>query len=209
MKLYAIAALLALSGLSVLVGYGTNNAALESLYLGIPSMRPFCALCFLVSGILLWAMSQEIRHRGSKLCQVMIAGSSLFIINVVLFALWTLVFGRILLAEDFLLGLNNAELTTVIQHTPTLGSGSVFFLFALAGLAVVFNTVNMTRRLKPLGILTIVMSVTAIAGRYLGVPVLYYSFHGLYGMPLISSYLHLISGVALFLLCKEVTKAHG
>ncbi len=157
------------------------------------------ALGFFLSSIILLLISY---HHRTNVKDILLAGSTLFLLLIMLSILASMLTGILLGIETLF-----AEKTVggIIHGRPSIGTIAAFLLIAIMGFVRLYVHTGIPCRL--VGIALCIIGGVALFGTAAGTPLLYYRGFGSAGMPVFSAVLFILLGAGL-LNCRCYAKEH-
>lgn len=189
-------------GLLVMIGWIYDIEFIKSVAPGLVTMKFVTALCFVLSGLLLYGIVLA-RGKKSYFIQSLLPLLSLLIFFFMGSLLMLFIFNIQLGIENlFVRELSGAALTSV-PGRPSLATVVAFILVAIAGIVISYK--EQTTVLEIIGVILVIISLVAVAGYIFDVPGLYY-YVELFStaMALHTAVLFGLIGLGLFLAARPV-----
>jgi len=196
-----------LAGLTVMFGWFFDITVLKSILPGWVTMKFITAVCFLISGMLIFLFALK---NKSETSETLILALSFLLLLLMISFLFSLFFGISTGIESFFIKEDINAVRTSVPGVPAVPTMVCFILIGLAGLFYLANNNNNNNNLiKPffiLGISTTFIGGVAILGYGFSLPQLYYSFPGFTAMAFPTALLFVLIGISLILTAKENKK---
>lgn len=192
--------IVAIAGIAVMAGWAFDIGVLKSILPGWVTMKFNTALCFFLSGILLYAMAKYL-ETGSGIAQVFVIVTAFCItLFMAIFLIATLLGLNSGLDKLFVHEKEVAPLT-IVSGTPSLATMIDFLLIAAAGFLVALNVKRLMWTVTCIGWILTVTGGVAVIGYLVHTPVLYYYISGFSAaMACHTAVLFVLTGVCLVLL---------
>ncbi len=192
--------LVSLTGVLVMLGWIFDIGVLKSIHPSWISMKFDTALCFFLSGIMLFYIFKA-QEGEFDMAQIVISTCALMIIllmGILFFASFLKVQTGI---EHLFLGEPSGGVKTVIPGRPSMPTMLNFLLLALAGMLSILHVRRLRLSLLIIGILVAAVGLVAVTGYLIDFPVLYYYIAGVNSaMALHTALLFVLLGVGLICL---------
>jgi len=195
-----IAVLSILVGIMVIVGWFFDIGYLVSIFPGWPAMEFISAICFIFSGIIIFAIEREI-HDRDELSSYIASLASLVIFLFVAILLASKVFGVAVGIEELFIKEKPLAVKSVVSGQPSLFSTINFLFISICGFILLVKPKKYILFFSIMGGIVSLVAVTAILGYVLDIPYMYSYMPGLSnGMSFMSSLLFLLIGISLALM---------
>jgi len=166
-----ISAILIVAGLLVIYGWFCDSTILKSVRPGWVAMKTTTAMCFVLSGILLFILSEY--HSGykhiDKSVAYIIAGSIIYTMGLFLLAS---IFGVQVGLEDFLITEPSNAVATAIPGRPSVSTMLTFLIFAISAVSAIRKPRKNV--IKTSGWIIAAIGSVAVIGYLVNIPSLYY-----------------------------------
>ena len=195
-----LAVFVLLIGLMVVIGWIFNIGILKSILPGLVSMKFTTALCFIASGIVLYAVAEGEKESSFVIPTILPAA-----ILIILLLMATLFISAVF---SFNTGLDSifvqekaGAINTFIPGRPSIPTMFNFILIAIAG---ILTLAGFKRHLFWLGIAVLLIGSVATLGYIINQPLLYYLIIGINtAMALNTAMLFMLIGIG-FILCGKI-----
>ncbi|MBU0615477.1 MAG: hypothetical protein KJ601_05260 [Nanoarchaeota archaeon] len=198
-----IALIISLGGITVMLGWFLGIPALTSI-LPVWGTMPFStALCFFLSGIILYltCLWQQGTKKDNDMIIIMSGLIILFFMATLLISMFV---GLSTGIEDIFVKEASDAVKTNVQGRPSAGTMISFILIAIAGLLAVAKAKKTTKKLMIIGSAVTIIGTIGILGYILNLPVLYYSISDWStAMAFHTAILLTMAGIGLFILGKS------
>ena len=197
-----LAIIIMVSGILVMFGWIADIGILKSVLPQWVTMKFITALCFLLSGIILYSAA-KFKEEKADIIKIILIITGVALISLA---------GILLISSAFGAASSNAtlfykeEIGAVKTTAPGRPSIATMANFILIGIAAILTAVQKrpTRIVKYLGCLVLLLGLAAILGYILDVPALYFSFEGYStAMAFHTALLFVMWGAGIFLLEKN------
>lgn len=192
-----------LVGVAVMLGWYFDINALTSVVPGLATMKFTTAICFSLSGVMLFFMARvfegelDVSHIALSLTAFII----LLIMSVLFFSVFFEIHTGI---EDLFVVQAKESIFTVPQGQPSMGTIFNFILIGIGSILVIYDPQWCRKKLFLLGGLIAVVSLTAVVGYMINVPYLYYEADGISNaMAIHTAILFALQGSGFMLLAKD------
>jgi hypothetical protein len=194
---YCFGAVVVLAGLTVMAGWFFDVPALKSILSVWVTMKFTTAVCFTLSGFILWSIACEIKEREC-LAQVILPISTLCLFLIMFTLLASSLLGIRTGIEDLFIKENANAVNTSIPGRPSIVTMFAFCLVAAGGTITLLKPKKLKRILTVLGASVALIGSVGVLGYLFGVPALYYSVKGLSSaMACHTAILFLLLGIGL------------
>ena len=192
-----------LVGIAVMLGWYFNVGILKSILPIWPTMKFTTAICFSLSGVILFFMVRILEGEidFSRLI-VSVAVFAILLIMLILF--FSSLLGIHTGLEDLFFKESTVAVITTMPGIPSLGTMVNFILIAVSGLLVILNSQRCKKSLLVLGWVITPVALVAVVGYIINVPSLFYAFEGISNaMALHTAILFVLFGFGFILLAKD------
>lgn len=191
--------IVAFSGMLVIMGWIFDVGFLKSILPNLVAMKLSTAVCFVSSGLLLYALAKEREGQGSLFAQIFLPATSLLILLLMATFFISVIFGLNATGIDNIFVQEKAgAVNTFVPGRPSIPTMFNFILIATSGILTLSGS---KKHLFWLGLAVLIVGGVAIAGYVVNQPVLYFLIVGKNtAMALNTAILFALVGVG-FILC--------
>ena len=195
-----ISAIIIAAGIIVIVGWFINSTLLKSIRPDWVTMKTTTAMCFILSGILLYILAEyRMGHKYiDKSIAYVLAGIIIYTMGLFLIAA---IFGLQIGQEEFLITESSGAIETVIPGRPSISTMLAFLIFAVSAV----NTIRKPQpnAIKTAGWIIAALGGLAIVGYAFNIPILHYYISGVNtSMAFNTAVLFVLLGTGLIKLAK-------
>lgn len=172
-----LALFVAITGVIVVLGWIFNIGILKSILPGWVTMKFNTAVCFVLSGIILYLIAISFESKFD-IAQIFLPTIVLIIFLIMGGHLASTLLGlRLKVGELFIKEADGAVLSPV-PGRPSIATIVSFFLIAAAGILTMLNLANLKSKLRFLGWIIMIIGMVAVLGYVINAPLLYYYVEG-------------------------------
>lgn len=189
-------------GILVIVGWIFGITFFKSVFIGLTPMKFVTAICFVLTGLILFVINKIIHNRGKDFGGAPVV---LAFLSLVLVIFPAIIFTSIIFQIP--VGIEKIFVESVIHRETDLQPSSAsmlnFIIIAIVGIVAMLKTENFGGILKASGIMVGLIGLVSIIGHLFNIPMLYYEISGIsFAMAVISGPLFVLVGCGLFTLGK-------
>ena len=174
----SLSAVVSITGIVVMAGWVFDIPVLKSILPHWVTMKFSTALCFFLSGMILWLLSSLLKKQ-SDVVQVLLPAPSFVILMVMGLLLASSFLGIRSGIEDLFVKESVGAVMTTTPGRPSAGTMVCFVLIGFSGLGSVFRLHTQVPWIfKGVGTVITVLACLALLGYAFSWPVLYYSVEG-------------------------------
>lgn len=192
-----LAVFVSLAGLTVAIGWIFDVGILKSILPNLATMKFTTALCFIVSGVVLYAAAEE-QKESSFIVQMILPSAILLILLLMVTLFISTVFGFSTGLDSFFIQEKIGAVNTAVPGRPSIVTMINFIVVALAGISIL---ADFKKSLTIPGSIILLIGSVAVSGYIFNQPILYYSIAGINtAMALLTALLFMLIGIG-FILC--------
>ena len=195
-----IALIVSMSGVIVMIGWIFNIPALTSILPQFVTMKFTTAVCFVLSGIVLYLTAINVQN-NNDIAQLMSSFLSFVILLIMASLLVSVFLGIKTGMEDLFVRESPGAVKTVVPGRPALITMVNFLLIASVGLLSLFDKKNLLKVVNIFGLVTAFFGILAIIGYIADMPKLYGHFNNVStAMALHTAILFVFLGIGFFII---------
>lgn len=190
----------------VMVGWFFDIGVLKSILPGWVTMKFTTALCFFLSGLILFFIGERLKEKSS-LFQVALPIASLIILLLMTTLLTSVIVGVRTGLEDLFVKEAAGAVHTTTPGQPSAGTMTSFILVGMIGLLSSYRFQSIKILISGVGIVVAGLGMLAVVGYVVDAPLLYYTVEGWStAMAAHTAILFVITGLGLYLLNAAKTR---
>lgn len=182
MKKFTVAKLLALvviiAGIAVMIGWICNISLLKSITPSWVAMKFSTAICFVVSGIMLYSIVIGLEGNSDQ-AQIIIPAAVLIICLIMGMFFFSSFLNIRTGVEDLFVKEGASAVGSITPGRPAVSTTVGFILISIAGMLILVDSKNMQLKLKIIGSIIALIGAIAVIGYIANIPLLYYSTKGI------------------------------
>jgi hypothetical protein len=195
----AVCVLAALGGLIVVIGWIYSVPELKSFFPGLVTMKITTAICFILSGLLLFFSARFIKGKR-ELAYILIPATSLTIFLLMGVQLISVVLGVPTGIESLFIQEDINSVLTSVPGRPSVGTMVCFLVCASLGLFTLFDSLKTSKVFNLGGLTIITISLFSLFGYLINNPLFYFHYPKIStGMAFHTVVLFLIIGLGFYL----------
>ena len=192
-----------LVGIAVMLGWYLDIGILKSILPVWPSMKFTTAICFSLSGVILFFMVRIIEGEVD-LSRLMVSVAAFTILLIVLTSLFSSLLGISTGMEYLFVKESSIAIQAVGSGLPSLGTAVDFILIAFTGFLIILHPRRYVKILVVIGCIVSVIGLSAITGYIMNIPGMYYLIEDVSnGMAMHTAIVFVLFGFGFILLAKD------
>jgi hypothetical protein len=167
-----------ISAIATMLGWFFDISVLKSISQSWVTMKFNTTIAFILSGISLYFIVRALEGEFD-MALVILSVTSLLIVLFMGISFFSAILGIHIGADDLIIKEVPNTVKTVIPGRPSIATIFNFFLIAFAAILTMWKTKNLRKELEVIGIIIILVSLSAVIGYISDAPYLYYYIAGI------------------------------
>lgn len=189
--------IVAVCGAFVAAGWLFDVPVLQSFIPGGITMKFTAAVCFILSGVLLYYINAAVGGR-TETAHVILPLASMLVMMLMATMLFSVPLRTHTGIEDLFVKEAEGALGTAVPGRPSIAAMIGFILISVAGLCAMYSPADARPKAFLVGIVILLIGMVAAIGHLTSTPLLYYDIPGINtAMPLHGAVLFILLGVGL------------